>query len=317
MNPVQQRVSRVLALEPGGAPTRAAGIANRIIRATARAAWAASPNTDAGLRAFQWVTGRVPGRVPPGVKIVPESFGEFTGEWVRAGRVHEDRVFLYLHGGGYFFGNPRIYRGFSWRLSASTRRAVLMVDYRLVPEHTPADALADALVAYEALLARGIEAHNIVVGGDSAGGHLALSLLHTLKRRGLPQPSAAVVISPWADIACAAESHRLNERTDHLIPAVKLAWLGSRFCAGLAEDDALYAPIAGDYRGLPRLMVIASGSEILRDDARLVARLAADAGIEVVHQEWEGLVHVFPVFADFIPEGKAAFRHIADFLRRS
>jgi monoterpene epsilon-lactone hydrolase len=65
------------------------------------------------------------------------------------------------------------------------------------------------------------------------------------------------------------------------------------------------------------LLLISSGSEILRDDARTVARLAADAGIEVVHQEWEGLVHAFPVFADFIPEGKAAFRHIADFLRRS
>jgi acetyl esterase/lipase len=155
------------------------------------------------------------------------------------------------------------------------------------------------------------KAHEIRAG---LGGHLALALLHALKSRGLPQPSAAVVISPWADLSCAAQSHQLNERTDHLLPAAKLAWLGRKY---LAVDGALHAPITGDYRGLPRLMLISSGSEILRDDARTVAGLAADAGIEVVHQEWEGLVHAFPVFADFIPEGKAAFRHIADFLRRS
>jgi acetyl esterase/lipase len=314
MTPLPHRARRSLSLEPGGRPTRQARIANRVIRATVRTAWAASPNTDAGLRAFQRVVAQAPSRVPRGVKIVPESFGLFSGEWVRAGRINDNQVFLYLHGGGYFFGSPRMYRGLSWRLSAATRRAVLMVDYRLVPEHTPADALTDALEAYEALLARGFEPANIVVGGDSAGGHLALALLHALKGRGLPQPSAAVLISPWVDISCAAESHQLNERTDHLIPAAKLAWLGKKY---LALDDALDAPITGDYEGLPRLMVISSGSEILRDDARTVAQLAADTGIEVVHQEWEGLVHVFPVFADFIPEGKAAFRHIADFLRRS
>jgi acetyl esterase/lipase len=314
MTPLPHRASRSLSLEPGGLPSRQARIANRVIRTTMRTVWAAAPNNDAGLRTVRWAAARLPSLVPSGVKIVPESFGAFSGEWVRAGKINDNQVFLYLHGGGYFFGSPKTYRGLSWRLSAATRRAVLMVDYRLVPEHTPADALADALVAYEALLARGFQPKNIVVGGDSAGGHLALALLHTLKGRGLPQPSAAVVISPWADIACAAESHQLNERTDHLIPAAKLAWLGKKY---LEADGALDAPITGDYRGLPRLMVISSGSEILRDDARTVARLAADAGIEVVHQEWEGLVHVFPAFADFIPEGKAAFRHIADFLRRS
>ncbi|GAA3199939.1 alpha/beta hydrolase [Actinocorallia longicatena] len=305
-----------LLLGPDSPPTRQSKIANKVIRQAARRLWETAPDTTAGLlRVRRWAD-RVgaTNRVPNGVEIVQEDFGRFGGEWVRSRVVDEGKVFLYLHGGGYFFGNPRLFRGLSWRLSAATRRPVLMVDYRLSPEHTPADALTDAMLAYESLLARGHAPGDIVVGGDSAGGHLALSLLHALKRRGETLPAAAVVICPWADLLCTAASHADNERTDHLIPASKVRWLGGVFTEGADEQDALHDPIRGDYTGFPPLMVIASSTEVLRDDARLVARLATEAGVDVVHQEWNDQVHVFPVFADFVPEGKAAFRHIREFL---
>jgi epsilon-lactone hydrolase len=249
--------------------------------------------------------------------VGPENLGRTGGsEWVRAGMPDERKVFLYLHGGGYFFGSPRLYRPFNWRLSAATRRPVLALDYRLVPEHTPADALEDALEAYEFLLKRGYRSEDVVIGGDSAGGHLTLALLLALKEKDMPPPKAAICLSPWVDLMCAAESHRLNRRSDVLIPADKLAWLGRRYCEGKAENDPLLSPSHGDLSGLPPMMLVASGTEILRDDVRDLASRARAAGVDVVHQEWDGLVHVFPVFADFIPEGKAAFRHMAEFLRR-
>lgn len=308
-------MSRAVALGPDSPQTRQSKIANRLIRA-ARRRWEAGPDTPASLLAVRRATDRLArtARVPRGVEITPEEFGLFDGEWVRARGVDEGKVFLYFHGGGYFFGSPQMYRGFSWRLSASSKRPVLMIDYRLAPEYTPADALSDALVSYEALLARGHTPQDIVVGGDSAGGHLVLALIHALKRRGLGVPSAVVALSPWADITCAADSYTSNERLDHLIPAKKLTWLGKVYCEGLAEDDTLHDPVRGDYQGFPPLMLITSDTEVLRDDARLVARLASEAGAPVVHQEWRDQVHVFPVFADFVPEGKAAFRHIAEFL---
>jgi epsilon-lactone hydrolase len=313
----ERRVATALALEPGGPPTAQARIAGQVIKALLKTGWRCSADSPAGLLRIQRITALAGGaqQVPRGVEITPEDFGRFSAEWVRAGAPDERRVLLYFHGGGYFFGSPRLYRPFSWRLSAATARPVLQVDYRLCPQHTPADALEDALTAYEALLARGYDARDIVVGGDSAGGHLTMSLLLELKRRGRPLPRAAVCLSPWVDLTSASESYLGNRRSDALIPADRLAWLGGYYTEGKEAGDPLFAPLRADLTGLPPLLLVASSTEILRDEVRDLAVRAGAAGVRVVHHEWDGLVHVFPVFADFIPEGRAAFRHIAEFIR--
>lgn len=312
----QRGVARALALEPGGPPSFQARASNRVIRAVMRSFWEKAPHDDSGLLRVQRaaVVLAYAQSIPSSIKIEPQDLGTCTAEWVRAGVPDEDKVFLYLHGGGYFFGGSRLYRSFNWRLSAATGRAVLSLDYRLVPQHTPADALEDALIAYEFLLASGYKAENIVVGGDSAGGHLTMALLLELKRRELPLPMAAVCLSPWVDLLCMADSHRTNAATDCLIPARELAWLGRAYCDGKPEDDPLYAPARADLAGLPSMLFIASSTEILRDDTRDAHERALAAGVNSTYQEWNGLVHVFPVFSEFFPEGKAAFRHIAEFL---
>ncbi|WP_123661800.1 alpha/beta hydrolase fold domain-containing protein [Actinocorallia herbida] len=304
-----------LALSPDAPPSRQARIFNTIIRNSGRRLWAASASTDAGLIRFRKINSALRTRAPKGVRISPHEFPAFSAEWVRAGEVDESKVVLYLHGGGYFFGGPTMYRGLSWRLSAAAKRPVLVLDYRLAPEHTPSDALEDALTAYDALIAMGHAPQDVTVGGDSAGGHLALSLLHALKRRGSELPGTVVAISPWVDLLCTADSHTANAASDHVIPAVKLKWLGERFCEAAASGDPLFDPVHGDYTGFPPLLLISSTTEILRDDAHTVASRAKEAGVEVVHREWTGQAHVFPVFADYIPEGKAAIADIGEFLR--
>ncbi|MFC0037889.1 alpha/beta hydrolase [Actinomadura rayongensis] len=317
--PAQRRVARALALEPGLPPTARARAASRVIRLGLRSVWEHGPDGDAGMLLVQRATALLARfqLVPRGVTITPQDFGRGASEWVRAGAPDERKVLLYLHGGGYFFGGPRLYRPFAWRLAAATARPVLMLDYRLAPRHTPADALDDAVGAYEFLLDRGYAASDIVVGGDSAGGHLALALLLALRDRDRPLPGAAFFISPWADLLCEADSHRDNARTDALIPAARLASAGRSYCEahGGVADSPLLAPGRADLTGLPPSLFMASTTEILRDDARTAVARARAAGVDVVHQEWDGLVHVFPVFADYIPEGRAAFRHIAEFLR--
>lgn len=315
--PYDERFTRQTGLEPGGPATLSARLANSMIRAGLKSVWTASPATERGMRLVRRFTAGFAAAqtIPRGVEIVGEDFGRFGAEWVRAGRTADNKVLLYFHGGGYFFGGPRLYRPLTWRLAAATGRAVLAVDYRLAPENSPGDALIDALITYQSLLDRGYPADGIVLGGDSAGGHLVLALLLALKERDAPLPGAAVCISPWADVTCSAESFRVNRHRDALLPAGRLVSLGERFTAGKKPSDSLFSPVNGDYRGLPPLMVVSSDAEILRDDARTVTRLARAAGVEVRHDEWSGLVHVFPLFADFIPEGKAAICRIADFLR--
>src|ERR1700758_1222056 len=82
---------------------------------------------------------------------------------------------LFLHGGGFIIGSPRLYRHVTWRIAAATRARVLAVDYRLAPEHPFPAALDDAFAAYNWLRAGGADPARIAVMGDSAGGGLLFS----------------------------------------------------------------------------------------------------------------------------------------------
>ncbi|MEU8040211.1 alpha/beta hydrolase [Streptosporangium sp. NPDC049078] len=259
------------------------------------------------------LAGRVPFRLPVHVTVTPDEAGPCPGEWVRAGEeLDEDKVLLYFHGGGYFACSPVTHRPITWRLAAATRRPVLAVDYRQGPVHRPAEALEDAIAAYQCLLENGYDPADVVFGGDSAGGHLTLATLLALRDREMPLPSAAVCLSPWADLTGAPR--RVNRLLDPMIPAGRVDWLARRWTAGLDPHDPLLSPVLGDYTGLPPLMVVTGSTEVLRDEGRRVAERARTAGVPVTYEEWPRMPHVFPILADVVPEAREVYPHIARFL---
>ncbi len=123
---------------------------------------------------------------------------------------------LYMHGGGYRLGSARGFAAYTSHLAAACKVRVVSVDYRLSPEHPFPAALTDCRNAYVGLLGSGAEPHQVVVGGDSAGGGLAAALLIELKMQGIPSPAAAVLLSPWADLRVVNESYTQNAETDQL-----------------------------------------------------------------------------------------------------
>ncbi|SEH03227.1 Acetyl esterase/lipase [Nonomuraea solani] len=250
---------------------------------------------------------------PAHVSIVPAAFSSCGGEWVRGGQgLDERKVVLYFHGGGYFSCSPRTHRAITWRLSMVARRPVLALDYRQGPVHRLADSLADALDAYDCLLGRGYAPGDVIVAGDSAGGHLALATLLALRDRGRPLPGAAICLSPWADLTDCPR--RANRWQDPMLPASRVRWLARRWTSGLDPRDPLVSPVLGDFTGLPPLMIVTGSTEVLRDEARRVAERARLAGVPVRYEEWRRMPHVFPILADVLPEARMAFRHMSRFL---
>ncbi|MFC5829658.1 alpha/beta hydrolase [Nonomuraea insulae] len=255
----------------------------------------------------------VPVRDPEHVAIVPAAFSSCGGEWVRGGQgLDERKVVLYFHGGGYFSCSPRTHRSITWRLSLVARRPVLALDYRQGPVHKLADSLADALEAYDCLLRRGYAPEDVILAGDSAGGHLTLAALLALRDRGLPLPAAAICLSPWADLTDVPR--RANRWQDPMLPASRVRWLARRWTSGLDPSDPLVSPVYGDFTGLPPLMIVTGSTEVLRDEARRVAQRARLAGVPVRYEEWPRMPHVFPILADVLPEARLAFRHMSQFL---
>ncbi len=223
-------------------------------------------------------------------------------------------VILHMHGGAFFVGSSDAYRPFAANLALAADAIVGVLDYRLAPESPYPAAPEDALNAYRALLQQGIPAQRITLSGDSAGGNLALVTLLQIKEARLPTPAAGVLLSPWTDLTGSGESVISNAREESMLPAGRIAE-AARLYAGTAElRHWRISPLFGEYAGLPPLCIHVGAGEILRDDARRVASCAKEAGVAVTLKEWPKAPHVFPIFADFLPEGRAAIAEIAQWL---
>lgn len=251
-------------------------------------------------------------RLPPDVQIKPATVGGIPAEWLRPSAASEDKVILYVHGGGYVSGSCADHRGFVASFARRLGYAGLTYDYRLAPEHPYPAAVEDSLAVYRGLLER-FQPENILIAGESAGGGLTLALLFALKKEGLPMPCAAVAISPWTDLTCS--SHGYHTRNARSV-APKDSWtvFASHYAADNDRRDPLMSPLFGDPADFPPLLINAGCDDELFDDGEAFARLAREAGVEVTFRAGEGMIHCYPLLAPMFREASEAMDEIAGFV---
>ncbi len=254
---------------------------------------------------------------PPlrGTQVTPIRAGAVVGEWVRApGVEHTGRAIFYLHGSAYVICSARTHRGLASRLSRATGLPVFLPDYRLAPEHLFPAAADDVEAGYRWLLAQGFDATDIVVAGDSAGGHLAIDLVIDNARSRIPQPAAVVLFSPLIDLTFGLAAEQERQRKDPMITAKAARALVDLYTAGHPEDaPRLRLDLAGAV-ALPPVLVQAGGAEMLSADARYLQRIVSVAGGECELEIWPGQMHVFQALPFLIPEAAHALRRAANFV---
>lgn len=249
------------------------------------------------------------------------------GEWVLVTGADPARRLLYIHGGAYIVGSPRSHRALTVRLAQLTGCAVLAIDYRLMPEHPRRAGIDDCRSAYRWLLDHGPEgaqpARTVFVAGDSAGGNLTLSLLAWVRDQGLRLPTAAVALSPATDSTLGSPSLKSNLATDYMlgpmfaavawVPRTVLLW-GAWLQTRINPRDPIVSPVYGRLGDLPPVLVQASKTEMLRDDARRWVNRARAAGSPASLQVWDHMIHVWQLFYPELPEAGQALDEIARFL---
>ena len=272
------------------------------------------------VEAARALTARVPfgAKLAPGWQIRTDHAPDLRGEWIEPTAPNHQarrRCILYLHGGAYFSMSARTHRSITSRLAIWSDARVFALDYRLAPEHPFPAALDDALAAYRALLAAGIQPANIVVSGDSAGGGLALALLLAARAAGEELPAAAVLFSPWTDLAASGRSIVDNDAADALLFGSWVAPTARHYLGDTPATNPLASPVYADLTRLPPLLIQVSDTEVLLDDSRRVISNATRAGVTATLQVWPRLPHGWQIFAPILPEARTALHDAAAFIR--
>lgn len=256
------------------------------------------------------------GPVPRGTAITPVRSGPVRGEWVRAAGVSFGRrAVYYIHGSAYVICSARTHRGLAAQLSRKTGLPVFVVDYRLAPEHRFPAAADDIEAGYRWLLDRGYAANDLVIAGDSAGGHLALDLLIENNRHRVPQPAAVTMFSPLFDLTLKLAAEQERQQRDPLISAAAASRMPREYTKGLPDDLPRLRLTVPEGIPLPPMLIQVGGAEMLRADARALCETVRAAGGSCELEIWPGQVHVFQALPTLVPEADQALTRAAEFLR--
>jgi epsilon-lactone hydrolase len=254
-------------------------------------------------------------RLPRGVNVRTVMAGGIHSEWIEPAGSNVQATILYLHGGGYCICSLDTHRGLAARLAQASQARVLMIEYRLAPEHPFPAALEDALAAYRWLLGEGIQTRHLVIAGDSAGGGLSLATAVSLRDAGLHLPAALVCISPWTDLTFSGESVRTKAGIDPVLKPHFDSGYAHNYTGDHPATHPLISPLFADLHGLPATLIHVGDDEILLNDSTRLEEKMKAAGVEVALEVWEGMWHVFQVFAPYVPEADMSIQKIGQFIK--
>ena len=253
------------------------------------------------------------------VRIEPTWVGGVRAYWVRPPEpaAYRGRAMMYLHGGAYVFNAGLAGQAEPVLIAARVGIPVLSVDYRMPPTHPFPAALDDALAAWRGA----IEDHapeSMALGGSSAGGGLALALVHRLKALALPLPGALYLGTPWSDLSKTGDSYWINEGVDRLLVTYDGA-LGAAarlYAGGRDLKDVLISPVYGDFTGFPPTTLVTGTRDLFLSLTVRVHRRLREAGVEAELNVYEGLSHGDYMGLRNTPESRQVYRELDEFLRR-
>ena len=253
--------------------------------------------------------------LPDNTKFKRILAGNVYAEWITCGDVDTDKIFMFIHGGGYYRGSIAATRATVARISAEAKVRCLSIEYRLAPEHPFPAAVDDTYTAYNWLLKEGINPKNIIVSGQSAGGGLCLALLLKIKENNGFQPKGAVAISPWTDLSQSGKTMITNANIDPVISKQYLDRMANLYLSKTPNISPLASPLYGDLSGLPPMLVQVGSAETMLDDSKRFVERAKEAKVDVQIEVWEDMFHGWHGSAHILKEAEEAIKSIGLFCR--
>lgn len=251
--------------------------------------------------------------LPEGTEIRQIVANDVTAYRVIAPGADVKRVIVYFHGGGFLVGGFHSHRPLAAWLSHKAGAAVLFAEYRLAPEHRFPAGVDDCFAVYRYALEHGPdgmegEPESVFVGGDSAGGAMAVSTILKAREAGLRVPKGAIILCGMLD---------LDEETSRFLQLTQRSRDGVRMYVSQLKDlrNPLASPILADLSGFPPMLIQTGTADYCADENERFAEKAMSAGVEVDFENWPEMIHVWQRFAPKLPEAVEALERIGAWTR--
>lgn len=219
-------------------------------------------------------------------------------------------VLVWLHGGGWVWSSIDTHDRLARELAAASGAAVVLVDYALSPEAKFPRALLECAGVVRAIAAEaaawGIDPARILLGGDSAGGNLALATALLLRDEGGPKLAGLHCFYPVTDAACDSASY--TEFTDGygLTKASMQAYWELYLRDAADRLNPLASPLRADPTGLPPTLIQLAALDVLRDDGFAMGERLRAGGVDVVVEEYAGVLHGFARLTEMVAKSREA-----------
>ncbi len=254
--------------------------------------------------------------LPKSTKYKNVKVENIEAEWITCGDIDKNKVFLFMHGGGYYRGSVATSRAVVARISKEAKVKCLSIDYRLAPEYPFPAAIDDTFLTYKWLLNEGVDPQNIIVSGQSAGGGLCLALLLKIKENNFSQPLGAVALSPWTDLSQTGKTMVTNKKNDPIISKKYLDRFAKLYFPNSNNMSHLASPIIGELSGLPNMLIQVGSAETMLDDSKRFYEKAKKANVNAKFEIWEDMFHGWHSYAHILKDAEKAIISIGKFCRK-
>ncbi|TWF77244.1 acetyl esterase [Pseudonocardia hierapolitana] len=225
-------------------------------------------------------------------------------------------LIVYYHGGGWVVGTLDDFDPLARELADRARAAVVLVDYRLAPEHRFPTALDDAWAALRWVDERREQIAGgpvpLVVAGDSAGGNLAAVVAQRAKAADGPDLALQVLVYPVTDADFETASY-LDPQNQLMIDREAMIWFWDHYAPDLGDRrHPELSPLgASDLSDLPPAVVLTAEHDVVRDEGEAYADRLARAGVPVHLRRWPGQMHGFFQMVNLLPGAVDGVAHVA------
>lgn len=225
---------------------------------------------------------------------------------------------VYFHGGGFLMGDLDSHDGVCRALAKDSGAVIVAVDYRLAPEQQFPAGVDDAYAATCWVAANaerlGIDARNISLGGDSAGGNFATVVAMRCRDAGGPALAVQVLIYPVVDMSSFETGSHREFGEGYMLTRSGMQYCTRYYLANpeLARHPEVSPLLASDLTGLPPALIITAEFDPLRDEGEAYARRLEQAGVPVTLHRYDGMIHGFVSMHGIIPDGRTAIREAAE-----